>query len=116
MGKVITGAMLKERIEIQSFVVTYPFGVNTKVWTSITGGQDVPAMVRVRTVGSVESIRAGRPEGTQMGSFTIRDDVAVLSEHRIVWNGWYWQVQGMPAPVDPRTRFWQFEAARSDAV
>ena len=107
---------LRDRITIKSPSYEDTKGEDAVTYAAISGGTDVPAMaLKVGTVSALESIRSGRPEGKQRVTLVIRDDITILSKHRIDYRGFEWQVQGMPDFMGPRDRYQTFTAIRTDA-
>lgn len=107
---------LRHRITVKEPTITNVSGETTTTYAAITGGTDVPAAILTEgIVGSLESIRSGRPEGKQKIVFIIRDDITILGQYQIAYRGFNWMVQGLPSFTGPRDRYQKFTAIRTDA-
>lgn len=111
--KTIIASDLREDVDIQGYTTTNTKGHKTKSWS--TSESDVPAMIDFES--DAERVRNGRTEADQSIKVTMRAEMEsdVDQTKRLLWEGDYWMVAGIPGFVDRRRRFIRFPAVRTDA-
>lgn len=113
MAKRMTSGDLRETIALQTATRALVSGEETLTWATVAGDDAVRAEIRYER--EYERIRAGRTEANQSIVVTIRKDHTVTPEHRILWRGDTYEVEGQPRFVDDRRMWIRFEAVITDA-
>ena len=112
MAGPINAGMLRERIAIQEDTLAYVLGEEAHDWNTVTGWSSIPAMIEPES--EFERNRGGRNEAGESVKITVRKDVSITAENRIVWRGLRYQVVGFPRFLGPRRLFQQFKAVHTD--